>query len=81
MSDLFELPPSTPPRLVTLRAEFAAAQEALDQASANEDETGEPIPARLHHNLRHAEHRLLIEEARVAHETATNAITATALKP
>lgn len=71
MSDLFELPPSTPPRLVTLRAEFAAAQEALDQASANEDETGEPIPNILRRNFFGCERRLLAEEARVAQQALT----------
>lgn len=64
MNELFDLPPSPPPRLVELRAQCAAALEAFQSAELTEADTGEPIPREIRYNLASVEERLrLLEEA------------------
>lgn len=62
MEELFEIQQTSPPRLHILRQKYDAAKLAYDEASAWEDETGEPIPAHVKNALVIAGADLLNEE-------------------
>jgi len=66
MSDLFNIPESSPPRIVKLRRLYDEAKAAYDEADAHEDESGESIPFHLRVMVDSLEKQLQIEEARIA---------------
>jgi hypothetical protein len=57
---------SPAPPLVRLRAEYAEALEAFEQADAHEDESGEPIPWVVKKRLEETRLKLRQEEAKQA---------------
>jgi len=66
MSDLFNIPESSPPRIVKLRRLYDEDKAAYDEADAHEDESGESIPFHLRVMVDSLEKQLRIEEARIA---------------
>lgn len=66
MSDLFNIPESSPPRIVKLRRLYDEAKAAYDEADAHKDESGEAVPIHIRIMLATAESKLRAEEARIA---------------
>ena len=68
MNELFTIPESQPPLIVTLRKAHDDAMIALVKAEEAEDDYGTPVPLHVRKEVDHTFAALCREEARLASE-------------
>lgn len=70
--NLFDCPPSDPPRLTMLREQLMEAEKELERAEQWTDETGEPTPDRLRRRVDSLQRAVWREEHRIVHGPKTD---------